>query len=302
MVAFFLDGDRERFAREWQPKGMRMSLYSVEEKGRKWAGYLLSFKGLPSLDANLDDNLQEYLSFRWLARQSKLQATFRFFQLFVQEEYEEIEKLILTSIEGDRKQLRDIEKEDQFVRHTLMKEESHVGQVALSRLETLLFYTGQLLYSFSEHIRMNARDKLIEWFAPLLPKYYLSSEHESEAMAMLLAAATANDVYAYLKKGRNGYPPFSTYLQRYLSFLNAKVFWQNIPIPFRKKLSKILGFERQFFVENGWEPGLKEISIGTGLSENAVLRTKELYYWINTAVIFEDTSELEPKRLYTSVG
>jgi hypothetical protein len=210
--------------------------------------------------------------------------------------------------------LRGIEKEDKFVRDTLMKEEAHAGQIALSRLEALLFSTGQLLYhkpkalvseanSFSEHIRMSARDKLIEWFAPLLPNYYPTPEHESEAWAMLLAAATANDVYVYLKKGRNEYYPlFSNYLQRYLSFLNAKVFWQNIPIPFRKRLSKILRFERRFFVENGWEPNIEEISIGTGLSENAVLRTKELYYWINAAVIFFDTSELEPRRLYASVG
>jgi len=301
MVAFLLGGSIERFAREWQPKTMRMSLYSVEEKAKKWTSYLLFFKGLPSLDANLDDSLKEYLYFRWLARQSKLQGTLRFFQLFVPEEYEDIERVILTSIEQDRKQLKNIEKEDQFVRDTLMEEKKHRKLAVESRLEELLFNTGQLSYSFSEHIRMSARDKLIEWFAPLLPEYYLSSEHESEAMAILLAAATANDVYAYLKKGRNEYPPFSNYLRKWLNFLNAKVFWKNIPLPFRKKLSKILRFERRFMVENGWEPNVEEISIGTGLSEDAVLRTKEISYWVNRAVIFEDTSSLEAKRLYASV-
>jgi len=300
MVAFFLGASIERFLSEWQPASKRMSLYSVEERARKWASHLLFFKGLPSLDANLDDSLKEYLSFRWFARQSKLQATLRFFQLFVPEEYEDIERVILTSIEQDRKQLKNIEKEDQFVRSTLVKH-AHVGPSSLLRLEELLFFTGQLSYSFSEHIRMSARDKLIEWFAPLLPDYYLSPEHESEAMAILLAAATANDVYAYLKKGFRKCPPFSSYLWKWLSFLNAKVFWKKIPLPFRKNLSKILRFERRFMVENGWEPNVEEISIGTGLSEDAVLRTKEISYWVNRAVIFEDTSSLEAKRLYASV-
>jgi hypothetical protein len=179
-------------------------------------------------------------------------------------------------------------------------------------LEDLLFSTGQLLYhkpkalvseanSFSEHIRMSARDKLIDWFTPLLPEHYPTPEHESEARAILLALATTHDVYTYLKMGRNQYPPFSNYLWKFLSFLNAKVFWKKIPVSVRKKLSKILRFERRFFLEHGWEPSVEEISIGTGLSEDAVLRTKELSYWINTAVIFFDTSELETKRLYTSV-
>ncbi len=230
IVAFLVGGSIERFAREWQPASRRMNLYSMEEKAKKWASYLLFFKRLPSLDAELDDrkplasvseanhkakplvnevnSLEEYISFRWLARRSKLQGTLRFFQLFVPEKsvcaldssrqysnsgfdehkaqkYEEIEKVILASIEQDRKQLKNIEKEDEFVRETLKNRFAlklrcgMEGENSPSRLEALLFSTGQLLYSFSEHIRMSARDKLIDWFAPLLPEYYPTPEHES---------------------------------------------------------------------------------------------------------------------------
>jgi hypothetical protein len=313
-LAKLLNIEDRRFSSSWKPSTIRLPLKTAESvvaflKERYLEdreGFLLygtTGGGLLLAKDLKQAKISVSLSVRWLARQSKLQGTLRFFQLFVKEKYEDIEKAILSTIEQDRKQLKNIEKEDEFVRDTPMEKKAHVEQAALSRLEDLLFSTGQLLYSFSEHIRMSARDKLIEWFAPLLPNYYPTPEHESEAWAMLLAAATANDVYVYLKKGRNEYYPlFSNYLQRYLSFLNAKVFWQNIPIPFRKRLSKILRFERRFFVENGWEPNIEEISIGTGLSENAVLRTKELYYWINAAVIFEDTSKLEPRRLYASVG
>ncbi len=52
---------------------------------------------------------------------------------------------------------------------------------------------------------------------------YGQTNKKSEAWAILLALATTHDVYTYVKRGRNEYPPFSNYLRKFLSFLNAKV-------------------------------------------------------------------------------
>ncbi|MEK9148796.1 MAG: hypothetical protein AAB267_01975, partial [Candidatus Desantisbacteria bacterium] len=258
------DKKEERIFKAYQAVEMAISLRFGQSI------HLLRYKGasLPMLSERIGVETEEYLVFRRGLRGIDYWNALRVFEIFLgAEEYNELKANIDKRIKEEKSDLEEVSGYDLKTIQGLRLEDRR-------KYNEILFIAGRLLYSFDEGIREEARNRLIEWYYDLIPRYE-DSDKQGIADEIMMKVAMRYDVYREVIEGGKGRASFEKYLLMSLRHIDKLLFWSKVPEELRYLLRKIKGYEKDYIKKNNKEPSEAELreyveELGWGIYDAAV--------------------------------